>query len=322
MKRVVITGGTGFVGANLARRVLREGHETHLLVRRDHTTWRLGPIKSDVHLHDVDLEDAQGLGRVVGAIRPDWVFHLATHGAYSWQTDVQGMVKTNIIGAINLVETCLKTGFEAFVNTGSSSEYGFKKGAPSEDEPLEPNSHYALTKAFATLLCRYAAHHGRVHMPTVRLYAVYGPYEDPRRLIPTLILEGLRGHLPPLVHPQIARDFVYVDDVTEAYLLAATRPSQEPGAIYNLGTGVQTSMREVVEVVQRVMGVAAEPRWGSMPERPWDIDVWVADNGKICRELGWRPVHTFEQGFCSTLNWFRSNPDILRLYRQAAGSDS
>lgn len=314
MKRVILTGATGFVGANLARRLLNDGQEVHLLVRPGYTPWRIRAIRSDVCLHEVDLRDPEVLARVVGDIRPDWVFHLAACGAYSWQTDLRRMVQTNIMGTINLVEACLKTGFEAFVNTGSSSEYGFKDHAPSEREWLEPNSYYAVTKASATLFCHYAAKSQGVHLVTLRLYSVYGPYEEPTRLIPTLILRGLKGELPPLVNPDIARDFVYVEDVNEAYLLAATRPNQQPSTVYNVGTGVQTSLREVVDLARRVMGITVEPVWRSMPNRQWDTSVWVADNRKIKDGLGWRPRHTFEQGFRLMVNWFRDKPALQRLY--------
>lgn len=314
MKRVIITGATGFIGANLARRLLYDGHNIHLLVPPGYNTWRIAAIRTDVHIYEVDFTDGEALIRVVANIRPDWVFHLAAHGAYSWQTDIRQMVQTNIIGTINLVEACIKTGFEAFVNTGSSSEYGFKDNAPHETEWLEPNSYYAVTKASATLFCRYIAQSRGVHLPTLRLYSIYGPYEEPTRLIPTLILQALKGNLPPLVNPDIARDYTYVEDVNEAYILAAIRSKQEPGAVYNVGTGVQTSIRQVVEIVRRVLGVAIEPRWGSMSERQWDTNIWVSENQKIRNELGWQPRYTFEQGFRKMLEWFRSNPHFCDMY--------
>jgi nucleoside-diphosphate-sugar epimerase len=315
VRRAIITGATGFVGANLARRLLRDGHEVHLLLRANHKAWRIESIRADVRLHEVDLQNTESLQRVIGAIQPDWIFHLAAHGAYSSQTSLPQMVQTNIIGTMNLVEACLKTGFEAFVNTGSSSEYGFKGHAPSETDWLEPNSHYAVTKASATLFCRYTAQQQKVRLPTLRLYSVYGPYEEPSRLMPMMIVKGLRGELPPLVNPEIARDYVYIDDVSEAYLLAATQSGQEAGAVYNVGTGVQTSLREVVKVARRTMNVATEPEWGSMPARRWDTSVWVSDNRKIQSELQWQPRYTFESGFRQMVNWFKDNlsPD----YEQA-----
>jgi nucleoside-diphosphate-sugar epimerase len=318
MKRVILTGSTGFVGANLARRLLRDGHELHLLVRSEHIPWRIEAIQKHVQLHIVDLGDSDRLAHTVRSIRAEWIFHLAAYGAYSWQTDLAKMVETNISGTVNLVNACLAVGFDAFVNTGSSSEYGFTDHAPSESEALNPNSHYAVTKASATLFCRFTAQTRDVHLPTLRLYSAYGPYEEPSRLIPALVVFGLRGELPPLVNPRVARDYVYVDDVSSAYILAAASPTGQQGAVFNVGTGVQTSLREVVEIAREVLGVSKEPSWGSMPNRQWDTDVWVADKTKIGHELGWQSRFTLEEGFRETLEWFRQHPELLKFYEQKA----
>lgn len=312
---MIITGATGFIGANLTRRLLKEGHQIHLLVRPGYNPWRIQEIRDDVCLHEVDFSDEQILSEVVKQIRPDWIFHLAAYGAYSWQTDLQEMVKTNIVGTINLMGACLKTGFETFINAGTSSEYGFKNHSPSENDYLEPNSHYAVTKASATLFCGYTGKTRGARIHTLRLYSVYGPYEEPKRFIPTLIILGLKGMFPALVSPDNAHDFVYIDDVIEAYLLLANRTDQEAGAVYNVGSGIQTSIHEVVEVVRGVLGITAEPKWNSLSNRPWDSNIWVADNRKIKNELGWQPKYTFEQGFRKTVNWFLSDPKLNDFYR-------
>jgi len=314
MKRVVLTGASGFVGANLARRLIRDGHEVHLLLRPGYQPWRIDGIREAVRIHLLPLRDAVAVNQVIEDIHPDWIFHLAAHGAYSWQNDLQQMIQTNLVGTVNLVQACLRAGFEAFVNTGSSSEYGVKDHPPSEADFLEPNSHYAVTKASATLFCRHTAQEKNVHLPTLRLYSAYGPYEDPNRLIPRLIVLGEQGQLPPMVDPDTVRDFIHVDDVVEAYVLAATHPGQVLGPVYNVGTGIQTSMRQVVEVVRRNMGIAMEPTWGSMPARQWDTRCWVADNRTICRALDWTPRFSFEVGFCQTRAWFQENPDVRTVY--------
>jgi dolichol-phosphate mannosyltransferase len=206
---------------------------------------------------------------------------------------------------MNLVQASVQAGVETFVNTGSSSEYGYKDPPPPETEYLEPNSHYAVTKASATLFCRYTAQSASLNLPTLRLYSVYGPYEEPTRLMPTLILRGLAGRLPPLVNPDVARDYVYVDDVLDAYLLSASQPLPERGAVYNVGSGVQTTLREVVAVARRVLPITVEPEWGTMPDRRWDTTVWVANSRKLRAELRWQPRYSFEQGFARLVDWFR-----------------
>ena len=308
---MLLTGATGFVGANLACRLLREGCQVHLLVRRGHATWRLQGFGDQVQLHCVELTDRPGLDHVISQIRPEWIFHLAAYGAYSWQTDVQQMIQTNVLGTANLVEAGAQVGFEAFVNTGSSSEYGDKRHPPDEEERLDPNSYYACTKAAATLLCQHAAQSQNLPLSTLRLYSAYGPYEDPGRFFPALILKGLEGQWPPLVNPDTKRDFVYVEDVCEAYWLAATCGDQQPGAIYNVGTGVQTSIGQVVEIARKGLGLAVEPSWGSMPARSWDTAVWVADNRKIGQVLGWQASTSLEEGFGLTLEWFRHHRSLL-----------
>lgn len=315
-KRAVLTGATGFVGANLTRRLLRDGHDVHLLVRRGFATWRIADIRPDIHLHELDLGDAAATAQTIADIRPDWIFHLAAYGAYSTQTDVGRVYQTNLHATINLLEACLKTGFESFINTGSSSEYGFKDHAPNEKEWVDPNSYYAASKVAATLYCRYSAQRHKAHVATLRLYSVYGAYEEPTRLIPTLIIKGLKGEWPPLVNPNIARDYVYCDDVNDAYLAAATQSEPEPGAVYNIGTGVQTSLREVVDAARAIMHITAEPAWGTMPDRQWDTNVWVSDPTAIRDALGWRARQTFMDGLRQTVDWFRAHPDMIAYYEQ------
>ncbi len=316
-KRVLLTGGTGFVGANLCRRLLRDGHEVHLPVRPTSPRWRIQAALADLHLHEVDLTDKEAVARLVEETRPDWVFHLAAHGAYPFQTDLRRMVETNIVGTVNLMEASLARGFEAFVHTGSSSEYGLKDHAPSEAETLDPNSDYAVTKASSTLYCRHTASARNVHVPTLRLYSVYGPYEEPTRLVPTLIVRGKDGRLPPLAGPRVARDFVHVDDVVEAYCLAAAHRGAEAAPVYNVGTGVQTTLREAVDVAREALGVSEEPQWTTMPNRGWDTEVWVSDSRKLRAELGWRPRYTFRDGFRHFARWLDERPDVLDFYRRS-----
>jgi nucleoside-diphosphate-sugar epimerase len=317
MKRVLVTGGTGFVGSNLVRRLLRDGCDVHLIVRPGYTSWRLGEIAAQVTLHEAELTDSARTAAVLQAVRAEWIFHLAVYGAYPSQQSWRQMIATNVLGTTNLVESALAVGFEAFVNTGSSSEYGAKRHAAAETDGPDPNSEYGVSKVAATLFCRRAARHHSVSIPTLRLYSAYGPFEEPSRLIPTLVINALEGGWPPLVEQTIARDFVHVSDVCEAYILAASTPNSDPGSIYNVGTGSQTTIGELVDLTREIFGVVAPPLWGSMAPRLWDTDIWVADVRKIQRELGWRPTVELRCGLKELAKWLRANPGIWDHYRSA-----
>jgi dolichol-phosphate mannosyltransferase len=152
----------------------------------------------------------------------------------------------------------------------------------------------------------------------LRLYSVYGPWEEPNRLIPMLVMHGLEGRYPPLANPTTARDYVHVDDVCDAYRAAAEQPGIAPGTIYNVGSGIQTTLIEAAELAGRLFGIREAPRWGSMPDRIWDTTVWKADPAKIGRELGWKPTRDFARGIQDTVAWFRScQPAVRDRYREA-----
>ena len=299
--RCLVTGASGFVGANLVRRLLADGHDVHVLLRPNYQDWRLRDIASSLRIHAVDVTDSRD---TTLQIRPDWVFHLAAYGAYSTQTDFARMVHVNVAGTAVLLDACAEIGVQAFVYTGSSSEYGYKDHAPREDEVLEPNSHYAITKAAATHYCQFTARTNGVNAISVRLYSIYGPYEEPTRLIPTLIRCGLRGALPPLVSPATARDFVFVDDAVDA-LVTIARKSTRRGAVYNLCTGRQTTMAAVVDIARRLMAIPQEPQWSTMGRRSWDTDVWIGSPAALQNELGWRAVTDFESGLARTIEHYK-----------------
>jgi nucleoside-diphosphate-sugar epimerase len=325
MRRVLITGANGFIGANLARRMLRDGADVHLLVRPGFSDWRIRDIKTSLPIHEVPLYDAVAVRSCVKEVRPQWIFHLAAHGAYSWQTDAEQMLKTNLLGTVNLSEACAAVGFDAFVYSGSSSEYGLKDHAPGERELADPTSIYGASKLAATQYCSYLARQRDLPIRTLRLYSVYGAYEDPKRLLPRLIVKGLSGSLPHLVDAEVARDFVYIDDVLDAIVAAASmapiRDGQDSDSVYNVGTGTQTKIKELVALARRLLSIAEEPHWGSMPNRTWDTTIWVADTKRIHKDLGWQPQFSLEQGFAAAVEWFKSHPDMLEYYRSCGKTE-
>ncbi len=169
------------------------GHAVHALVRAAYRPWRVRDLGAAVELHVADLLDRAALDALFAAVRPHWVLHLAAYGAYSSQTNVTACVRTNVEGTVNLIDAAAQHGVERFVNTGSSSEYGLVRTTrPTKTKRREPNSLYAATKLAATAYARHAGRSGAVHAVTLRLYSVYGPYEEPARLIPTVVAARAR----------------------------------------------------------------------------------------------------------------------------------
>ena len=311
-KRVLITGAGGFVGAALARRLIADGHEVHVFLKGTSPRWRIADVTADLRTHDADLRDEDRVRQLVGEVKPEVIYHLATHGAYPFQTDPDGIIQTNILGTWNLLKAASRVDYEVFVNTGSSSEYGFKEYAMRESDLLEPNSYYSVAKCAQTLLCQHVAKTDNRPITTFRLFSVYGPLEEPSRLVPTLIRRCLDGQDLTLVDPEIARDFVYVDDVVDAYLrfekLGGLR-----GEIVNVGTGVRGTIRQVVDLVLKHTGAQVQCHWGAMPARIWDTVTWVGDCTKSNRLLGWSATTSLSDGLEQTVQWMRERPTDAKM---------
>jgi nucleoside-diphosphate-sugar epimerase len=305
---VLVTGGAGFVGSCAIRALLERGHTVHAILRPQSRLWRLADLLPRLRVHWADLTDAVQTRAAVLSARPRAVLHLATHGAYESQDDARAILQTNILGTYNLLESAAEIGVAAFVNSGSSSEYGFRNEPMCESDRLEPNSFYAVAKAAQTHLCALLAKKGQMGCVVFRLFSVYGPWEEPSRLIPTLIRRARAGLPLEMAAPDIARDFVYIDDVLDA-LLDLPAAARLRGEVVNLGTGTETRLCEVVEAVTDLLGSSSEVRWGSMKPRHWDSIRWAANPRKAAQLLGWRPRHTLRQGLTKMASWMLSTGD-------------
>ncbi len=310
-QRILITGGAGFVGANLVRRLLRDFPETklYLIVRDSSSLWRLDGILDKVTLVDVDLSDRPALKKAVTTIQPEVIFHLAAYGAYARDNTLSKAVLTNITGLENLLEALESVDYKLFVNTGSSSEYGYKTQPMSEKDVLEPNSHYSATKGAATML---ASSYGQIHQKpivTLRLFSIYGPYEEPGRLIPTVAFKALHAQQIDMVGGQIVRDFVYVEDAIDAYL-ACLKLKNFDQRVFNVCSGIQTPILKVAKKLKKLANSDSKIVVGSFQPRPWDTASWVG-NPKLARTvLGWTPQHSLEEGLKKSLQWFSENENL------------
>lgn len=304
--KVFITGISGFVGANLARRLLSLGHEVHGIVRPDKNPWRLIDISDDMVLHRQDLLDRDKLHATLMAERPEVLYHLAVYGAYPSQKDANLILRTAVMGTLDMLTAAKAAEVGMVVNTGSSSEYGTKDHPMREDEIVEPSSYYAIGKVAATHLGQYLARAEKLPVITVRPFSVYGPYEEPGRLVPTVIGKALDNEDMPLADPATARDFIYVDDVVEGLIAASTRADLS-GEVFNLGSGRQEKLESLVGTVVRVTGSTSKILWGAYPPGPFDTSVWVADMSKAKEKLFYQARTPLAEGLSKTVEWFRKH---------------
>ena len=302
---ILVLGAGGFVGANLLRRLLKYREDVFGVVRTL-PAWRLDGIDRR-HILEADLIDLAATRNLVANVRPSTIFDCIAYGAYSFETDQELIYRTNFTALVQLMELLADTGFTAFVHAGSSSEYGTNSAGPLEEASLQPNSHYSVSKVAASNYISYVGNIRRLPVLNLRLYSVYGPLEDLSRLIPNLVAKGLKGAFPPLVDPNTSRDFVYIDDVCDAFVQAAARLTPDIyGQAFNIGTGRATTIREVAKVAGDVFAIRAEPIFGSMAGRSWDLPDWYAAPGKAERLLNWTAKTDLATGLKLTSEWVRS----------------
>lgn len=303
--RIFITGAGGFIGANLTKKLSSLGYDVHIILKPDSNLWRLESIKKKITIHHGNLLNKTSLSCILSKVNPNIIYHLATHGAYSFQNDIERIIDVNIVGTINLLDAAKKINYDSLVLTGTSSEYGFKKHLMRETDILEPTSFYAASKASSTLLAQVFAREYKKPINIVRPFSVYGPYEEKSRFIPTIIRALFEKKEISLTGGKQRRDFIYIDDVINAYLLFLSQKDLQ-GEVFNLGTGKQYTNDEVVETLFRAIGKKTSIKKGAFPKKTWDTAFWIADISKSKKILKWKSKVTLEEGLKKTYKWWVS----------------
>ena len=280
---ILVLGASGFIGANLFKKLHK--------VRQDVFGTCFSQDERLQGMPNVIKVDLTKYPRTtLDQVKPATVFDLITYGAYACQDDTERIYDTNIIFKTRLMELMNEFKVQCYIHAGSSSEYGEQADGPPEDSPLLANSHYAVSKAATSALLHYWGKHRGMRCANLRLYSVYGPMEDKSRLIPKLVSAALEGTYPPLVDHKISRDFVYVDDVCEAFVRAATHlPLLMYGHAFNVGTGISTTIGELANISRSIFSINSEPSFSTMPDRAWDFyGKWRANTDKTYACLDWR----------------------------------
>lgn len=309
--RVLVTGGAGFIGSCLVDRLVEQGDEVTVLDNLSSgRSANLAGVAGLIRFIEGDVLDPALTG-VMTAARPEVVYHLAAHiDVRASVDDPIGDARINVLGTIAVAEAARAAGVRKIVNTSSGgSIYGTPDTLPvTEDTPINPLSPYAVSKVSAELyLNAFSQLHG-VHCTHLALANVYGPRQDPfgeAGVVAIFTQNLLDGHATQVFGDGgNTRDYVFVADVAAAFLLAAGEVGDRRR--YNIGTGIQTSDRDLHSMISQAAGAADEPR--RAPARLGDLRHSAIDASRARHELGWAPTHDLRAGIDATVSYFRRRP--------------
>jgi len=311
--RFLITGATGFVGSNILRYLVKKNYSPHVFIRKTSNLWRIKDLVSKITLYKVDLTENELLNRTVRKIKPQVIFHLANAPLYQGRPAlVKSYLDANLLGTINMIASCKDLDYQCFVNTGSSAEYGLKNKPMREDNYCQPLSLYAITKLAATNYASYIGKIDRKPIITFRLFSPFGAFDDPKRLVTETIYNALDNKQIFLSNSNLVRDYLYMEDVVDAYIKAIDKAQKYQGEIFNIGSGRQISIGKTVKAILKLSASKSKIKWGKLEPRHFESYVWEADLSKTKKCLSWKPRYSFEEGLTETINWFRENKQIYR----------
>jgi nucleoside-diphosphate-sugar epimerase len=293
--RILVTGAAGFIGRHLCSRLCACDLEVHATSRRDHPRLAGQPI-----WWQADMADLAAARAVFSAVKPDIVVHLA--GSVGARTDRDLVLPTYhslATSTVNVLLQASELGCRRVLLAGSLNE-----PVACSEAPI-PGSPYAAAKWIGSTYGRMF--HALYDAPVVNLrtFMAYGPGQARNKLIPSVVLSLLKGEAPRLSSGLVRGDWIFIDDVVDAFVIAAAAPDIE-GLTLDLGTGSLTSIHALVEKLVEVMGSEIVPLYGAIPDRPLEQEI-AADTGPAVERLGWRATTSLEDGLRQTAAWYSGN---------------
>ena len=301
---MAITGVAGFIGSNLADRLVREGHA---VVGIDNLSYGVREqVPAEVEFHQKDIRDADLAGLLQGC---QAVFHLAAKNCIpDCQRDPVDTVSINVLGTTQVFEAACRAGVPKVIYAESSALYEGSKRLPTPESELHPESFYSLSKMAGYQLAEGFRRDRGLIITALRYFCVYGPRQDYRRTVPPLmsafLLKLLAGEQPTIYgNGSKRRDFVFVDDVNDFHMQCLTDARCDNLSV-NLGTGTYHSVAEIYEIIRELLGSPIQPRF--MPDQPGEAQDTLADIA-LARSLGWEPRTPLLEGIRAMLAYLREH---------------
>ncbi len=295
MRRVVVSGASGFLGSHLVRQLVGENYNVVALVRSNSNLRRLAGLMEQIHIICLDQESLDELLQRLKPIAA--IIHTAVDYGRG-KVALSSLVETNVLLGVRLAEAAQRAGVECFIHAGSA---------------LPPQvSSYALSKSHLSDWLRQLAQQTRMRIVDVALENMYGEDEDENQFIPRVIIGCLR-HLErlPLTAGEQQRDWIYIEDVKSAFALLLRQSLQNPKwehgyTRYPLGSGRAVRIRDVACMIQRITGASTKLDFGAVPYRPHEAMFSQADLSAM-QTLGWSPHYTLEEGLRRTIAWWQTH---------------
>ena len=321
-KSVLVTGAGGFIGSQLVEALARQGSAVRAFVRYnsrgDPGLLRLlpGELSGRVQIVAGDLRDPRALREAIRGC--EVVFHLGALISipYSY-VHPHEVAETNFMGTLNVLMACRELGVRRLVHTSTSEVYGTAQKTPiDESHPLRGQSPYSASKIGADKLVESFFCSFDLPAVTVRPFNTYGPRQSARAVLPTIITQALAGEIIRLGSLDTTRDFTYVDDTVQGFLLAGEVEGVE-GGVFNFGTGLEIRIGEAAELIAKMVDHPVKVELDPNRLRPEKSEVLrlVSDNRLARERLGWAPSVALEAGLEGTLRWIQSHLDLYRVGR-------
>ena len=305
-KKVLVTGGAGFIGSALVRQLHEKGYEVTIFDDLSIGLRENLPRNRKMKLISGDVRD---FGLVSSAVHDHpYVIHLAAQAfiPLSYQLPLQ-VTEVNVVGSMNIFKACLNQGVKRIVHVSSCEVYGSAQYIPMDEKhPIRPESTYAVTKATADMLAKTFNYEHKLPVVILRPFNIFGPRDSLPRFIPEMIRQCLKEPSIHVGNLETTRDFTYVGDTISA-MIAALETEGIDGEIVNLGTNRAWKMREILGLIKKYTRTEGkEVIVDKKRLRPKDVAVSITSNGKAEKILGCKPTVDFEEGLRRTINWYRN----------------
>jgi dTDP-glucose 4,6-dehydratase len=320
-QHVLVTGAGGFIGSHLVERLVRTGARVraflHYNSRNDWGNLELidPAVRRDVEVVTGDISDPFSVRAAVRGTRI--VYHLSSLIAipYSYVAP-QSYVTTNVQGAINVLEAARHEGVERVVHTSTSECYGSARYAPiDESHPLQGQSPYSASKIGADMVAESYWRSFNLPVTILRPFNTFGPRQSARAVIPTIILQALKGGPIKLGSLQPTRDMNFVDNTVDGFVAASSHP-QVLGEVVNVGSGREISVGDLARLIVRLVGTDSRVIEDESRVRPGksEVDRLLCNNEKAMRLMGWKPMIDLEEGLLRSIEWFRRHADRYKAH--------